>query len=127
LLWPPNPQRAQLIVWTENGSINRANIDGSKKRRIFQAGALSGAATGLAYDAGSDKLYWDGRSDPSSQTAGHGVVRRMNLDGSKLERLIDSGVGRITYGFAVSPALNRMYIGKHQAVRIAKLDMILVH
>jgi hypothetical protein len=113
---------AQLIAWTENGSIYRASADGSNKQRIFQASASGGAATGLDYDAATDKLYWDGRSDPSSQTAGHGIVRRMNLDGTKIERLIDSGVGRITYGFAVSAALKRIYIGEHQAMRIAKLD-----
>jgi hypothetical protein len=67
---------AQVVVWTENGSIYRANADGSNKRRIFEASATAGAATGLAYDPATRKLYWDGRSNPLSQTDGHGIVRR---------------------------------------------------
>jgi hypothetical protein len=113
---------ADLVVWTENGSILRANTDGTGEQQIFHASASMGAATGLAYDSSTGALYWDGRSDPNSVNDGHGIVRRMNLDGSNMQNLINSGVGTITYGFAVSHTLNRMYIGEHMAMRYANLD-----
>ena len=46
----------------------------------------------------------------------------MSLDGSNLKNLIDSGIGTLTYGFAVSDALNRMYIGGHMSMQYANLD-----
>ena len=111
-----------LIVWTENGSIFRANLNGSDKQEIFQASASTGAASNLAYDGVTGTLYWDGRSDPNSVNDGHGIVRSMNLDGSNLKDLIDSGIGTLTYGLAVSDALNRMYIGLHMSMLYANLD-----
>jgi hypothetical protein len=79
-----------FIFWTENGSIFRAKLDGSQKRQIFRASSLSGAASNLAYDNVTSRLYWDGRSDPSTQDSGHGIVRSMNLDGSKRRNLIEA-------------------------------------
>ena len=113
---------SNLIVWTEDGSIFRANLDGTNRQEIFQASSTAGAATSLAYDSVTGLLYWYGRSDPNSVNDGHGIVRSMNLDGSNLKSLIDSGLGTITYGFAVSDALNRMYLGGHMHMQSANLD-----
>ena len=85
-----------LILWTENGSIFRANLNGTNKQEIFQASTAAGAATSLAYDGATGLLYWYGRSDPNSVNDGHGIVRSMNLDGSNMKNLIDSGLGTIT-------------------------------
>src|ERR1039457_1737816 len=111
-----------LIVWTENGNIFRANLDGTNKQEIFQASTSAGASTSLAYDSVNGLLYWYGRSDPNSVNDGHGIVRSMNLDGSNTKNLIDSGLGTITYGFAVSDSLNRMYLGGHMSMHYASLD-----
>jgi hypothetical protein len=111
-----------LIVWTENGNVYRANLDGSDKQEIFQASSSAGAVTSLAYDNVTGTLYTYGRSDPNSVNDGYGFVRSMNLDGSNIKTLIDSGLGTITYGFAVSDSLNRMYIGGHMAMWYANLD-----
>jgi hypothetical protein len=114
--------RAGFIVWTENGSIFRANLDGSDRHQIFRASSSTGAATGLAYDSVTGLLYWDGRTEPSSVNVGRGIVRRMNLDGSNSKTLIDSGMGTTTYGFTISHNLRRIYIGEHKALRYADLD-----
>jgi len=114
--------KADLIAWTENGSIFRANLDGSDKQEIFQASSSAGAVTSLAYDSVTGTLYTYGRSDPNSVNDGYGFVRSMNLNGSNITTLIDSGLGTITYGVAVSDALNRMYIGGHMAMWYANLN-----
>src|SRR4051794_8253980 len=74
--------KADLIVWTELGSIYRANLDGSDKRLIFQSGADAGTACNLSFDPVSHKLYWDGRNSAPDILAGHAIVERMNLDGT---------------------------------------------
>ena len=110
------------IFWTESGSIFRARLDGSGKQEIFQASAAAGAATGLAYDSATATLYWYGRSDPNSVNDGHGIVMSMNIDGSHLHTVIDSGLPTLTYGFAVSNSLDRMYLGGHMLMQYANLD-----
>ena len=111
-----------LIVWTEDGNIFRSNLNGSDKQQIFQASSTAGAATSLAYDSVTGLLYWYGRSDPNSVNDGHGIVRTMNLDGSNRKALIDSGLPTITYGFALSDSLNRMYLAGHMSMRLASVD-----
>ena len=113
---------SNLIVWTENGSIFRANLDGSGKQEIFQASSSAGAVTSLAYDSVSGLLYCYGRSDPNSVNDGYGFVKTMSLEGSNVKTLIDSGLGTITYGLAVSDSLDRMYIGGHMHMQYANLD-----
>ena len=110
------------LFWTESGSIFRANLDGSGKQEIFQASASTGAATGLAYNSTTGMLFWYGRSDPNSINNGHGIVMRMNIDGSNMHTVIDSGLPTLTYGFAVSNSLDRMYLGGHMSMQYANLD-----
>ena len=110
------------IFWIESGSIFRANLDGSGKQEIFQASALNGAVTGLAYDSASGLLYVEGRSDPTSVNDGHGFVATMKIDGSNIQTVISSGLPTLTYGFAISTSLDRMYMGGHMIMQYANLD-----
>jgi hypothetical protein len=110
--------RAGFIVWIENGSIFRANLDGSQKHQIFRASSSTGAATGLAYDSVTGLLYWDGRSEPSSVNVGRGFVRRMNLDGSGLEDVYHGW----TSCFDLNSSDNKIYIGTNKDIRRVDFD-----
>ena len=79
------------IYWTnmgdyaaDDGSIERANLDGSNVTTIVRAG---GTWTGkqLVLDKKNSKLYWSDREGLR--------VMRANLDGSALETLIETGRG----------------------------------
>ena len=89
------PQRSiSKMYWTDfdSGTIQRANLDGSRKETLVS----EDAPFGIALDVAGGKMYW---------TGGYGI-RRANLDGSQRETLV-SGYG--PYGIALDVAGGKMY------------------
>src|SRR5450432_3732412 len=79
------------IYWTnmgipnlDDGSIERADIDGKNRKTIVAQGATH-TPKQIILDKASGKLYWCDREGMR--------VMRCNLDGSKIETLVDSSGG----------------------------------
>jgi hypothetical protein len=84
------------IYWTSmgvpnqnDGSIERADIDGRNRKTIVPKGATF-TPKQLHLDKGNGKLYWCDREGMR--------VMRCNLDGSKIETLVDSSKGEARPG-----------------------------
>jgi hypothetical protein len=82
---------ARHIYWTNmgvpnlnDGSIERADLDGSNRKTIVPKGGTF-TPKQLHLDKENDKLYWADREGMR--------VMRCNLDGSKIETLVESGHG----------------------------------
>ena len=104
------------IYWTNmgsspaanDGSIERANIDGQYRTSIVPRGATF-TPKQLHLDKPSGKLYWCDREGMR--------VMRANLDGSQLETLVETGRGdadrrdqtRWCVGITLDPARKQMY------------------
>src|SRR5262249_1409195 len=91
-----------------DGSIERADLDGGNRRTIVpQGGTFTPKQIHLEKDAG--KLYWCDREGMR--------VMRANLDGSKLETLVESGHGdadkrdatKWCVGLTIDPRFNKLY------------------
>src|SRR5215472_6849666 len=83
--------QAGHIYWTNmgvpsnnDGSIERADIDGQNRKAIIPAGGTF-TPKQLHFDKANGKLYWCDREGMR--------VMRSNLDGSKIETLVDSSQG----------------------------------
>ena len=73
------------VYWTEAtgasaGTINGANLDGTQFKTLA---TIKAAPMGIAVDLAGSKLYW---------TNSRGRVQRANLDGSKIQNVVD-GLG----------------------------------
>jgi len=103
------------IYWTnmgvpnlDDGSIERADIDG-KNRRIIVAQGHTHTPKQLILDKKGGKLYWCDREGMR--------VMRCNIDGSQLETLIEAGRGdadrgdqtRWPVGLAIDPKFGHIY------------------
>ncbi|MDH2385506.1 3-hydroxyacyl-CoA dehydrogenase [Bradyrhizobium sp. CER78] len=103
------------IYWTNmgvpslnDGSIERADLDGGNRRTIVAPGDTF-TPKQIILDKRAGKLYWCDREGMR--------LMRANLDGSKLETLIESGHGdadrrdqtRWCVGLAIDPKRNRIY------------------
>jgi hypothetical protein len=82
---------ARHIYWTNmgvpslnDGSIERADLDGSNRKTIIPKGGTF-TPKQLHLDKKNDKLYWADREGMR--------VMRCNLDGSKIETLVETGHG----------------------------------
>lgn len=77
--------RAPQVYWTDNdnGTLHRANLDGSGKELLFQA---PDNVEGLAIDVPANKMYWVENAAAR--------IGRANLDGTGVEYVV-SGVGGI--------------------------------
>ena len=103
------------IYWTNmgipnrnDGSIERADLDG-KKRQTIVAPEATRTPKQMILDKKGGKLYWCDREGMR--------VMRCNLDGSRLETLIEAGRGnadrqdqaRWCIGLAIDPKFGRIY------------------
>jgi hypothetical protein len=103
------------IYWTNmgipnrnDGSIERADIDG-KNRKIIVAKGETHTPKQIILDKKGGKLYWCDREGMR--------VMRCNLDGSRLETLVESGRGeadqqdqtRWCVGLSIDPKLGKIY------------------
>ena len=73
------------VYWTERtgqsaGTINRANLDGSA---VTQLASIKAVPMGIAVDGSRSKIFW---------TNSRGRVQSANLDGSKIQNVVD-GLG----------------------------------
>ena len=73
------------VYWTERtgqsaGTINRANLDGSA---VTQLASIKAVPMGIAVDGARSKIFW---------TNSRGRVQSANLDGSKIQNVVD-GLG----------------------------------
>jgi DNA-binding beta-propeller fold protein YncE len=103
------------IYWTnmgipnlDDGSIERADVDG-KNRRILVPRGITHTPKQIILDNKGGKLYWCDREGMR--------VMRCNLDGSKVETLIETGRGeadsrdatRWCVGLTIDPKLRKIY------------------
>jgi hypothetical protein len=103
------------IYWTnmgtpnlDDGSIERADLDGKNRRVIIPQGATY-TPKQLHLDKENGKLYWGDREGMR--------VMRANLDGSQLETLVEAGRGdkdrrdqtRWCVGITLDPKLRKFY------------------
>jgi hypothetical protein len=103
------------IYWTnmgvpslDDGSIERADLDG-KNRRVIVPRGVTHTPKQIILDKKGGKLYWCDREGMR--------VMRCNLDGSKLETLIETGRGeadqrdatRWCVGLTIDPKLRHIY------------------
>ena len=106
---------ASHIYWTnmgvphlDDGSIERADLDGSNRRVIVPKG-ITHTPKQIHLDESSGKLYWSDREGMR--------VMRANLDGSDVETLVQTGEGdedrrdqrRWCVGIAIDPELRKFY------------------
>jgi hypothetical protein len=107
--------KAGHIYWTNmgnpslnDGSIERVNLDGSNRRVIVPPGATF-TPKQLHLDQANGKLYWCDREGMR--------VMRVNLDGSQLETLVETGRGdadrrdqrRWCVGITIDPVRQQIY------------------
>jgi DNA-binding beta-propeller fold protein YncE len=93
---------------TNDGSIERADIDGSNRRVIVPHG-VTFTPKQIHLDKKSGKLYWCDREGMR--------VMRSNLDGSQVETLVETGRGdkdrrdqtRWCVGITIDPKLGKIY------------------
>jgi hypothetical protein len=93
---------------TNDGSIERADLDGGNRKIIVPRGATF-TAKQLQLDKANGKLYWCDREGMR--------VMRCNLDGSKIETLVEAGSGdvdrreqtRWCVGIAIDPKRGQIY------------------
>jgi len=103
------------IYWTnmgipshDDGSIERADLDGANRTVIVPQG-VAHSPKQLHLEKGSGKLYWSDREGMR--------VMRVNLDGSYVETLVETGRGdddrrdetRWCVGITVDPKLRKIY------------------
>jgi len=103
------------IYWTnmgipshDDGSIERADLDGANRTVIVPQG-VTHSPKQLHLEKGSGKLYWSDREGMR--------VMRVNLDGSYVETLVETGRGdddrrdetRWCVGITVGPKLRKIY------------------
>ena len=97
-----------LSVATNDGSIERADLDGGNRRIIVPPGATH-TPKQLQLDTKNGKLYWCDREGMR--------VMRANLDGSRIETLVETGRGdadqrdqtRWPVGIAIDPVRKQIY------------------
>ncbi len=108
--------KAGHIYWTNmgsspganDGSIERADIDGKNRRVVVPEGATF-TPKQIHLDKANGKLYWSDREGMR--------VMRANLDGSKIETLVETGRGdadrrdqtRWCVGITVDPVRRQIY------------------
>ena len=103
------------IYWTnmgipnlDDGSIERADLDGGKRKVIVPQG-VTHTPKQLHLDKDNGKLYWGDREGMR--------VMRANLDGSQVETLVEAGRGdkdrrdqtRWCVGITIDPKLRKIY------------------
>ena len=96
------------VPYLNDGSIERANLDG-KNRKVIVPEGRTFTPKQLHLDKKNDKLYWCDREGMR--------VMRANLDGSKVETLIETGRGdadrrdqtRWCVGITIDPKLGKIY------------------
>jgi hypothetical protein len=103
------------IYWTNmgipslnDGSVERADLDG-KNRKVIVAKGVTHSPKQIILDKKGGKLYWCDREGMR--------VMRCNLDGSRLETLIETGRGeadqrdatRWCVGLTIDPKLRKIY------------------
>ena len=106
---------ARHIYWTnmgvpnlDDGSIERADLDGSNRRVIVPQG-VTHTPKQIHLDKENGKLYWSDREGMR--------VMRANLDGSQVEALVETGRGdtdrrdqtRWCVGITLDPRLGKIY------------------
>jgi hypothetical protein len=97
-----------LSVATNDGSIERADLDGGNRRVLVPSGATH-TPKQLQLDKKNGKLYWCDREGMR--------VMRANLDGSSIETLVETGRGdadrrdltRWCVGIAIDPVRKQIY------------------
>jgi hypothetical protein len=109
-----------VMYWSDGGSIQSANLDGSNRQVIYQANPTTGGVNYIAADADHGKLYYYGRIGDGN--TGPTFVKRSDLDGTDMETLITGTISTLYYGFALDPANGKMYMGDHYGLWSANLD-----
>jgi hypothetical protein len=101
----------QKVYWAGNasvcgcqGSIARANLDGTSIESIFSGTFYAQPA--IALDLEHGKLYFT-----SSENSAEGRVRRVNLDGSQVaDVVLGAGVGDSLNGIALDVVAGKLYL-----------------
>jgi DNA-binding beta-propeller fold protein YncE len=96
------------VVGANDGSIDRANLDGTNLTNLVPTGATH-TPKQLAMDKQNGKLYWSDREGMR--------IMRANIDGSNIETLVESGHGDVDrkdarnwcVGIAIDPDGGKIY------------------
>ena len=91
------------MYWTNwlDGTIRRANLDGSNVQLLFDSGA-GAKPYGIALDLLHDRMYWT--------EASNGLIRRANFDGTDVEDILSVDV---PVAITLDVMGNRMYWSQH--------------
>ena len=111
-------------VWDGNpearNKIQRANLDGSRVEDLVTALPGVRKPNGLALDLSAGKIYWTNTFDDDEQ--GTDKIQRANLDGSRIEDLVTSGLGW-PIGISLDAAAGKMYWTDTHANKIQRANL----
>jgi len=111
-LWSPptsialQPARGKfpaMMYWTDSTSIEQADVNGGGMLMLVEGLPSPG---GISLDLAGGKMYWTRNYNDFGLPA----VQRANLDGSKVEKLVNDMAGPTT-GLALDLAAGKMYWG----------------
>ena len=97
------------IYWKVDGTIRRANLDGSEDETLVTRGGNKG---GVVLDVGEGKMYWT--------NVYYGKIQRSNLDGSQVEDLLIE-LGKPD-GLGLNLSGRKMYWTNHEGSKIQRAN-----
>ncbi len=96
------------MFWADNGSVFRANGDGTNVAMIYDG--VQGQVGWVDVDSHNRKIYMRGGVDADGGAGG--VIKRMNYDGSVVEDVL-TGLNYSAYGLGLDLANGTMYFGDY--------------
>lgn len=111
---------ADQSVAVDDGSIMRANLDGSDIETLVPTGVTS-TPKQIALDVAGGKMYWCDRGDVGDKVVNPKVMRA-NIDGSKIETLITTDLIN-PVGIALDGANGKMYFTDRYANNIKRANL----
>ncbi|HLK36754.1 MAG TPA: hypothetical protein VKU41_08385 [Polyangiaceae bacterium] len=102
---------------TPNGSLQRANLDGSQVEVLLQPGATTNTPKQLQLDAAHGKIYWSDREGAKAW--------RANLDGSQAEVILSGHSIQQLVGIALDVPGGKFYVTDRYAKTILRAALVM--